>query len=297
MERKIERIFHRIRKERAAYFFLLPLFLLLIIFRFKPLIEGICLSFFKAGIKERIFVGLDNYTETLRDPMFWLVTKNTLFFVCVLVPLILFISLMIALVVSKLKGKLQSFFRAAFYLPVVSAGVVMSLVWMWIFNSHYGIMNYILSFFGIEPILWLAQSNTARIAVCIVQLGWSVGVPLILYLSALAAVPKTIYEAADIDGANPWQKFIKITLPLIIPTFVYLLVIVTIARFQTFSAIFLMTAGGPARATTSIVYQIYQLGFSSFRFGQASTYGTILLIISFVIAYFQFKFLNRKIEL
>lgn len=241
-------------------------------------------------------MGLANYVKMTRDPLFWKALGNTLFYVGFMVPLILGIPLLIALVVTKLGRGLQSFFRAAFYLPVVSAGVVMSLVWIWIFNPSWGAANYFLSFFGVGPFLWLASPMSSRLAVCIVQLSWSMGIPLILYLSAIAAIPQIIYEAAAIDGAGPFTRFFRITFPLIMPTTVYLLVIETIGRFQTFSAILLMTAGGPAYATTSIAHRLYQLGFVTYRFGEASAYGTFLLIISFSMAFFQFRYLNKKLE-
>lgn len=295
MERS-ESVINKISKAWAAYLFVLPMLIGLIVFNLKPLIDAVRLSFFKAGIKTEIFIGLKNYIEMFKDPIFWIVMKNTLFYVFAMVPLIIFIPLLIALIVSKLKSGGQTFFRMAFYLPVVSAGVVMSLVWLWIFHPVFGLANYALSLFGIDPVMWLAQPFTARLAVCIVQIGWSIGIPLILYLSALAAVPKRIYEAASIDGANPFQQFTKITIPLIMPTTVYVLIIASVGRFQTFSAIFLLTAGGPANSTISICYRIYQLGFGFFRFGEASTYGMILLAICFTVAFVQFRWLSKKLE-
>lgn len=298
MGREIDRdsVLYRMKRSRAAYFFLLPLFLGLALLKFKPLIEGIRLSFYEASLKTSEFVGFDNYTKLWGDPIFWTCLKNTLFYVVFMVPFVLAIPLFISLIIHRFGRGPQSFFRAAFYLPSVSAGIVMSLVWLWMFDPSFGILNYVLSFLGIEPITWLAQPSSARFAVCLVQLSWSVGIPLILYLSALAAIPKMIYESAIIDGANWFQCFIRITLPLIMPTIVYVLVMETIARFQTFSAIFLLTAGGPAYATMSLAYRIYHLGFSYFRFGEASAYGVVLLLITFIFGFFQFRYLSRKLE-
>jgi len=291
-----ENFLHLVWKARAAYFFLLPLLFGIVVFKLKPLVEGVRLSFFEANIKEQVFVGFGNYIKMWGDPLFWRAMGNTMFYVIVMVPLILLVPLLIALVSTKTSRTTQSFFRAAFYLPVVSAGIVMSMVWMWIFQSSYGVANYFLSLVGMDPVLWLATSSGSRLAVCIVQLTWSLGIPLILYLSALAAIPKVVYEAAAIDGAGPFSRFFKITLPLIMPTVVYLLIMETIGRFQTFSAILLMTAGGPAYSTTSIVHRLYQVGFVSYRFGEASAYGTLLLVITFIVAFFQFRYLNKKLE-
>lgn len=275
---------------------MLPLLFGIVVFKLKPLVEGVRLSFFEASIKQQTFIGFGNYIRMWGDPIFWRAMGNTVFYVVFMVPFILTVPLLIALISTKMSRAAQSFFRAAFYLPVVSAGVVMSMVWMWIFDSYFGVANYFLSLVGMDPVLWLATPMTSRLAVCIVQLTWSMGIPLILYLSALAAIPKVVYEAAAIDGAGPFSRFFKITLPLIMPTVVYLLVIETIGRFQTLSAIMLMTAGGPAYSTTSIVYRLYQLGFSFYRFGEASAYGTLLLVVSFIVAFFQFRYLNKRLE-
>jgi len=289
-------LFHRIWKERSAYFFILPTLIGFLFFSLKPLIEGIRLSFYEANLRQQVFIGLDNYSKVFQDPFFWLSLKNTFLFVVVLVPLILFISLFIALVISKLSSFWQSFFKGAFYLPAVSAGVVMSLVWLWIFNSTYGLFNYILSIFHILPITWLGDDNPARVAIIIVVISWVVGMKIILYSSALAAIPKSIYEASEIDGANSWQKFWNITWPLITPMTIFLLVTLTIGISQIWEAIFLLTGGGPHYATTSLVLRIYQLGFLYFRFGEASVYAVVLLMIVFTIAFFQFRYLNKKLE-
>lgn len=284
------------KRDRSAYLFILPAFLFAGIFLFIPLGQGLYLSFFDAGLNTREFVGFGNFTRMASDPLFWTALRNTLIIVIGIVVVDLSLSLFIAVAIHKLSNFLQSFFRLAFYLPGICAGMVTSLVWLWMFNPTYGLLNYILSWFGIPPVYWLSQGDTARLAVIIVVCTWLLGAHIILFLAALNAVPETIYEAAKIDGASPVQRFFYITIPLIMPMTVYILVTTTVGAFQIWEAIYLITAGGPAHATTNIVYRLFQLGFGYFRFGEAAAYGVFLLLIIFPFAFFQFKWLSKKLE-
>jgi len=260
-----------------------------------PTIDSIWLSFCDVSLKSRKFVGISNYLDLIHDPVFWFEVRSTLTIVSMLVPLLIVLSLFISVVVVKM-SRFRSFFRAAFYLPSVSAGVVTSLVWLWIFNPAYGLLNYLLSLFGLGPLIWLGEPTLAKLSVVVVVLSWVIGANVILYMSALLGVPKSIYEAAEIDGANSTQKFFKITLPLITPTTLYVLVMSTIGAFQIWEAIYFLTGGGPAYATTTFVYRVYQLGFLYFEFGKASTHAVVLFAIIFMISYFQFKFLKKELE-
>jgi len=273
----------------------LPTFALTCLFLLKPTIDSIWLSFCDADLKSRKFVGLSNYLGLLHDPIFWWEVKNTLIIVAILVPLIIVFSLFISVVVVKM-NRFRSFYRAAFYLPSVSAGIVTSLVWLWIFNPAYGLLNYVLSLFGLGPFIWLGEPILAKLSVVMVVLSWVIGANIILYMSALLGIPKSIYEAAEIDGANSFQKFFKITLPLIMPTTLYILVMSTIGAFQIWEAIYFLTGGGPAYTTTTFVYRVYQLGFLYFDFGAASTHAVVLFAIIFTISFFQFKFLKKELE-
>jgi len=296
VEKVKKSLFYRIKKERAAYFFILPLFLLFVVFLFKPIIEAIILSFYKVNLQDLTWIGLTNYFNLFKEPIFWLELKNTLIFVIFFTPACITLALLLSAIMFKLPRSLQSFFRGAFYLPAVSAGVVTSMVWLWIFNPSFGLLNYFLSLMHMKPVIWLGSPNPARFAVMVVVLTWLIGTHIILYLAALAAIPKTVYEAAQIDGANSYQKFFQITIPLVMPTTVYLFVTLTIGIFQICDVIFLLTGGGPMYSTASIAYRIYQLGFLYFRFGEASTQGVALLIIVFTASFLQFKYLNKKLE-
>lgn len=286
----------RIWKGRAAYLFVLPAFLLFSVFLVKPMIECIMLSFYDVGFKGSTFIGFANYTEMFSSFPFWNALKNTLMFVLVVVPAKVILAFGIAFMLSRYGHGVQSFFKGMFYLPVISAGVVMTTVWWWIFDPLYGPLNYLLSLIGLGPVMWLSESSWAFRSVVVVLLNWQVGIGVILYSSAIAAIPKDIFEAADIDGAGLLRKLFKITVPLVLPITVFILVISTVGMFQVWQVVFLLTRGGPAYSTTSLVYQIYTLGFMNFDFGQASAYATILLMMTFTIAFFQFRWLNKEVE-
>lgn len=293
---EIKRFLHRIKKERSAYIFILPAFLIITLFIFTPLVQGIRLSFFEADLKSRTWVGLQNFSELLQDPFFWMELKNSLLIAAILLPVTIGFSLLAATLILQFNRTMQTIFRSSFYLPTVTSGVVISMVWIWLLNPSYGLFNYFLSLVGLGPVMWLGQPDTARLAVAMLVFSGAVGVNIILYIAALSAIPKTIYEGAMIDGANAWQKFFKITIPLVMPTTLYILVMTTIGAFQIWETIYILTAGGPAYATTTISFRIYQLGFQYFRFGQASAQGVVLLFIVFTVAAVQFRYLRRKLE-
>lgn len=292
----VKRILHRIKKERAAYLFVAPLSFFVFVFTFLPVVQGIRLSFFEVSLKEATWVGLKNYSEMFGSPFFWMEIRNSFIFVGLLVPFTIGFSFLIASLISKFGNIFQSLFRAAFYLPTVVSGIVMSIVWLWIFEPTYGLLNYLLSLVGLSPVLWLAEINLARLSIVIVVFSWVLGGNVILYLAALSAIPKTFYEVSEIDGANWWKKLIYISVPLVMPMTLYLTIIATIGGFMVWQAIYMLTKGGPAYGTTNIAYHIYQLGFLYFKFGEASTQAVILLIIVFSIAFTQFKYLSKKLE-
>ena len=285
------------KNQWRAYLFVLPALILFSVFMLKPMIDGIRFSFFDIGLSgNKSFVGFDNYISMFKNPLFWISMKNTFWYVIIAVPIKIALSLGIALMLFNRHGIVQGLFKGVFYLPAMSAGVAMTVVWWWMFNPLYGPLNYLLSLIGLPPIYWLSSLTWSKIAVIFILMNWTVGFGIILYLSALSGIPKRIYEAAEIDGANSFQKLLRITIPLITPITVFLLVITTIGVLQIWQIIYLLTRGGPAYATLSLAYQVFQVGFVQFKFGQASAYATVLLMLTFSVAYFQFKWLNRKVE-
>ncbi len=296
----------RIWKGRWGYFFIAPAVIPFIIFTVYPLIQGILLSFYRAGVNRDKweYVGLANFERLLtRDTTFLIAIKNTFLFVLGVVPAAMIICLFIAVLIYPLSQRKQTFFRVAFYMPVVSAGVVLSMVWVYMYNREFGLLNYILETTGLlnilnggEKIGWLSEINTSLLSLMIVVLSWSLGQPLILFLAGLGAIPDELYDAAKVDGANGWRQFWHITLPLLRPTILFVMVILTIAVFQVFVVVKLMTLGGPANATQTIVFRIWETGITLTRFGYSSAMAVILLVIVSTLAVVQFKLLDRQIN-
>lgn len=305
LEAKSPNIFRRIWDSRSAYLFILPAYIPFIIFVLYPLANGLRLSFYSAGINKAKWtvIGFDNFVRLFtKDNVFQIALKNTLLFVLIVVPVVVVITIVTAVLIYPLPKRPQSFVRFAYYMPVVSGGVILGMVWIWIYNRDFGLLNYVLDavgFYkltGLEHIGWLALPNTALTALALVVMSWSFGQPLILFLAALGGIPEELYDAAKIDGANSLQTFWKITLPLLRPTSLFVLVTVTIAVFQVFVVVLLMTLGGPANATQTIVYRIWEHAFRFYKFGYAAAMGVVLLLIVGVVAFIQFKFLGQEVE-
>jgi len=198
--------------------------------------------------------------------------------------------------ILKKKRIAQNFFRASFYLPSVISIVSISLVWRNLYNYHYGIINFVLTKLNIPEVNWLGNTNIVIISLSIIVVTINLGMPLILYLAALSGIPDCYHEAADIDGAGAWFKFRKITIPFIMPTTLYIFVTVTIASFQVFGVIDLITAGGPAYGSTTVMYYLYKTAFSFNNFNKASAMGVILFFCIAVFAIIQFRGLSKSFE-
>ena len=205
-------------------------------------------------------------------------------------------SLTVATLIQPMPNKLQALFRGAFYLPNVISIVVISLVWIWIFEPQFGFFNYLLGLLGAEPVRWLQNPRIALWSIVLSTILIVPGSGVVIYSAAISAIPRDYYEAAEVEGANGLQKAFHITLPLLNPTTLYLMVIYTIAGFQIFERVYIMTGGGPINRTTTIVQLIYQTAFSDFNFGRASAQGLVLFAIIAAFSIIQFKFLSSDIE-
>lgn len=279
-------------KGRAGYMFIAPGYLAFIAFMLVPLLFAISLSFYKSSfdISARQFVGFEQYLQLSRDPIFKKALINTINYTIVIVPATIFFSLLVALLIDPLGGKAQAFFRGAFYLPGVAGGVILSVVWLWIFNPTYGLLNFFLGVIGIDPIMWLASAPYSFWAVSAVVLTFTVGQPIILLLAGLASIPPDILDAAVVDGANSWQSTWFIKIPVLRPVLLFVLATQTIQVFQLWEVIFMLTRGGPYNSSTSLVFLIYQTAFISARYGKASAIGVILLLLILVITLLQLRF-------
>lgn len=289
-------LIRQIVKARWAYFFLLPAYFFFVIFTFVPILRGLSFSFYDVKLSGKTWVGLGNFEKLYNDAAFWKSLTNTVLIVLGVVPAGLVLSLGIAVLVFPLSRRLQTFYRMAFYLPVVASGVVLSMVWIWILHPTYGLLNYLIGLFGIEPVAWLGTPGKALMSIITVVVTFIIGQPIILFLAALGGIPSDLYESAMIDGANAWKRFIRITLPLLKPTTLFVVVTKTIAVFQVFVVILLLTGGGPANSTQTIVFRIYQTAFDFFNFGYASALGVVLLAIVCFITWINFRLLGRDTE-
>lgn len=280
----------------AAYLFLLPAAVFFIAFVIIPMIGGIIISFFNYTPKTMDFIGLQNYMQIFKDPVFKKSFGNTMFLVIGNVPIVIIFSMFVSLTIYKRSSKVRSFFRSVFYLPAIASVVSITIVWGWIFHPNYGILNYILSLFGVEPQIWLGNPSIAKWAILMVLVTLSVGQPIVLYMASLGNIPKDYLEAAEIDGANSREIFWNITWPLLKPTTLYIVIITTINSFQCFSVIQLLTAGGPNYSTTTIMYQVYERSFTLGQYGIASSMGVVLAAIVMTISIIQYKYFGSDVE-
>jgi len=282
------------RKEAVAgYLFLLPALGGILVFILGPVVAAIALSFTKWDLLTPAkFIGLSNYQELIQDPMFRKVMLNTLIFTGASAPLSLILSLGLALALNqKIKGIV--IFRTIYFLPVVSSMVAVSLVWRWLYNPNYGLLNYFLNLLHLPSVNWLFSTTWAMPAVILMSVWKGLGYNMVIFLAGLQGIPQMYYESAKIDGAGKFQAFKNITLPLLSPTTFFVLVISIISSFQVFDQIFVMTSGGPAHATEVIIYYIYHNAFQIFRMGYASALAFCLFIIIFALTLLQIRLSKR----
>ena len=281
----------------TSYLFLAPFLLFFLMFVIYPMFMCVYTSFFDATMgREDIFVGLANYKTLFADPVFWRALRNTLVIVLVSVPVTCAFSLWIASVISRMPVVATSAFRCIFYLPVVTGSVAVTMVWKWMFNNYYGIFNYVGNTLGLldKNINWLGDERYALWCIILILLTTSVGQPIVLYVSALDNVDKSLVEAAEVDGATQMQAFWKIKWPQMMPTTLYILVITTINSFQCFALIQLLTLGGPNNSTMTIMYYIYYNAFKLYKYGYGNAMGVILAIIIAILSAAQFKLGEEK---
>lgn len=276
--------------------FLLPNLIGFILFTGIPIIYSFVLSFTEWNlITTPRFIGLANYKTLLKDEEFWLALKNTLRFIVGYLPLVMSISLGIALMLNK-KIKMKTFFRGAYFLPVVTSWVAVSLIWKWLLNPVYGLVNYGLSLIGINGPAWLQDPKWAMAGIILTSVWKDIGFIMVLYLAGLQGISKSYYEAADIDGAGSFKKFWHITLPMLAPTTFFVFVISLINSFQVFDQILIMTNGGPVGATTVLVQQIYNNAFRYFKMGYAASISWVLFLLVFAVTYIQIKLQKRWVD-
>ena len=282
-----------IRKYAWVCFFLLPSLSGLALFTLVPILASLGLTLFEWDLlTPPQLTGLGNFERMLHDRDFWAALSHTLYFIVGYIPLVMVIALGVAVILNqKIKGRIL--FRTAFFIPVVSAWVAVALLWKWIFNPKFGILNYLLGFVGIEGLTWLFDPQLAMPAIIITSVWKDIGFVMVMFLAGLQGIPTEYYEVAAIDGAGSLQRFRHITLPLLSPTTFFALIISLINSFQVFDQVWIMTGGGPAGATSVLVQQIVKNAFSYSRMGYASALSWILFLLVFAVTILQMRLQKR----
>ena len=283
------------KREITGLIFVFPMLACFLAFVIYPVVEALRMSLYGFDYTKYYWTGLGNYISIFRDRVFLKSIKNTFMFVLYIVPSVILVSLFLSLLISKWTQKWQGFFKAVFYIPGVTSVVSMTLVWQYIFNDSFGLANYLLKLLGGNSVNWLGVSF-AYPSLSLIMLSISMGGSIVVITAGLNGIPAELYESASIDGVKTWSKFFCITLPLLKPTLLYVVVTATIGAFQVFAVILLMTGGGPAYDTTTMLMLIYREAFINMNFGVACAMGFVLCILVCIIAIFQFKFLSSDVE-
>jgi multiple sugar transport system permease protein len=278
------------RKNLIAYSFILPNFLGFAIFTLIPMVFALALAFLNwDGSNAITFAGLDNFKHLFQDETFKISIINTIYYSIGTVPLTLAASLGIAILLNK-KIFARNFFRAVFFFPYVASLIAVAVVWNMIFNPSMGIVNSFLTSIGVaNPPGWTASTVWAMPVIIFVSIWKNMGYYMVIYLAALQGIPAELYEAASLDGANAWQKFKNVTLPMLTPTTFFVSIMLTIACFKVFDFVYMMTQGGPGRSTMVLVYHIYNTAFKEFTYGYSSAMSMVLFAIVLVITIIQFR--------
>ncbi len=296
-------VVQHLREQSTSYLFVAPAVILFVVFIVGPLIASLYWSFTEFnGIQPSKWIGLANYKNIFfHDPRFWKAIGNTALYTVGVIPPGIALSLLLAIAVDQ-KIKFRNFFRTIFFIPTVTSVIALSVIWKWLFaGEKYGLINYLLLSLGFKPIDWLMSPTWTLPAIMIMSIWAGLGYNMILFLAGLQTIPATVYEAAEIDGANTFDKFWRITLPLLKPTLVFVTVMAFIGSFQVFERIYIMTEtefgiGGVLDCALTLVAYLYDMGFRKFQMGYASALGYIVFLIIFVSTIINIRFVKSKVE-
>jgi multiple sugar transport system permease protein len=284
------------RRNWNAYVFLTPAVIIFSLFTAFALLFAFYLTFHEWSIvqPQKPFVGLDNYKDMVHDERFRRSVINTFYYVGASVPLGMLVGLCVALLLN-LPIRARGALRAMYFLPGVTPLVVVAILWKWVYNGDYGLLNYYLLKTNLidHPLLWLSDKNLAMPAIVLMTVWQTTGFSMIVYLAGLQAIPEELYEAARVDGAGGWARLRHITLPMLRPSTLFLAVTQIIWSFQVFTQIFVMTSGGPVDRTTTMVYYVYESAFKFFEMGYASTLAFTLFLMLLVFTAVQLRFQRR----
>ncbi len=278
------------------YLMILPAMIIFGVFVICPVIYMIYVSFFDWNmISTMKFAGIRNYVNMLTDKEFWLVLGNTFKFMLMMVPSTIILSLLIAMYLKK-NTRINRLLQNIMFIPNIVSLVSVSFIWMWMMDEDRGLFNFVLGLFSVDPVKWLGDPKVAMLSLVIVNIWKSLGYYVLIFVAALQGIPSYMYEAAALDKAKPLSVFCRITLPMLSPTLFFLALTGIIGSFKTFECVSLMTGGGPANSTNTLVYELYQQGFVYYKTGYASAMGVVLMLIVGGMTLIYFSVLQKKVH-
>lgn len=283
------------RHPLLPYLFLLPACTLLGMFVLYPALQAVFLSFTDFNmITAPSYVGAANYRSLWQDPFFWSALRHTLLYLAVVVPLLVTLPIFLAMLVNRaLPG--MTLFRAALYLPAITSLVISGLIWKWVYEEQ-GILNYLLLASGIttDPVAFLTDPDNALFSVMAVTVWSGMGYYMVIYLAGLQAIPRHLYEVAEVEGVSKWQQTLHITIPLLRPSIAVVTVMSSISAMKVFEEVYVMTQGGPLDASKTLVFYLYQSAFEEFEMGYAAAVGVVLFAITLTLSLINLRFLERR---
>jgi len=292
----------KIKKAKYPYIFIAPTIIILFTFSIVPIIIAFIISFTDMNLKGLAdysnieFVGIDNYIKLFQDDLFLKATSNTLFYVVVGVPLVIALSLGIAILLNYESNTVFRTARMFFYAPAITNVVAVAVIWGFLYNTSYGLFNQVLGAFGVGPIPWLQDIRFSKISLIMLAVWKAIGINMLIFLAALKGIPKSYYEAAEIDGAKKWKQLRYITIPLLSFSIFFVTITTLIGWIQFFEEPLVMTKGGPLNSTLSLALLIYQDGFTKSNFGYAAAGSFVLFAAIIVVTIIQFKMKKSNIE-
>lgn len=277
--------------------YVLPSFILIMVFSLIPIIMNVYFSFTKYNVMQPAqFVGLKNYARMLKDSYIWASLKNTAIFTLITVPVQTMLSLILAAVIAEqFRSRFGNFVKSSLFIPVIASAILVGTLWS-ILLSPTGVVNLVLGFFGIPRINWLGGKATSLISICITSIWKNVGYFLVIYYAGIMNIPRSLYEAAEVDGASPVQKFIYITLPGLSSVTFLVVTLGTIWSFQVFDLVYTMTGGGPGMSTVTLVLTIYNTAFKEYNMGYASAIALLMFVFILLISFMQKLLLKGRGE-
>ena len=283
-----------LKENITGYLFIAPQLLLFLVFIVYPIIEGIRLSLFQINYQQETFVGFDNYQRLFADPVFMKSTINTVIFVVCIVALTVVFALFVASAIFDKNAKYVSFIRGSYYIPVMVSMVVMTMVWSFLLNPANGLIPYAARQLEMVSVNFLGDSSLVLPVIIFITFATNVGQAIILYVASMIGVPKDVFEAAEIDGANRMTIIFKILIPLVKPTTIYIIIMNIIAVLKIFVVIQLLTGGGPNNASTTLMYYLYNNAFKYNQLGIASAVGVIMFLITLILSIPQLRMMFKK---